>query len=182
MPPPEPFPGESVTFHALAGKPVYLVVDGRGGAAGSYHIHMGGACPAPVCKNGSNSLSCVTSSTSNANDARGATNDISAWGAGGSCASGTTGPEFAHLFTPNGAGPYTVTLTGLKADLDLIVLEAGAGNTCSASANCLGASQNGGTADEMVMFTADPSKKYWLIVDGKDAATSTYQLNVAGCP
>jgi hypothetical protein len=121
----------------------------------------------------------VTTTTNNSNDATGATNDISTWGA---CASGTTGPELAHLFTPSGAGPFTVKLSALTADLDLIVLEAGASNTCDPGAACLGASQHTGNADESVTFTADPTKKYYFVVDGKDGATSAYTLTVAGCP
>jgi hypothetical protein len=172
-----------VTFTATAGDTYNIIVDGRAQAAGNYHIALSGACPAPICKNGNDRLSCTTTSTTNSNDALGATNDISTWGpAGSECATGATGPELAHLFTPTGTGPFTVKLSGQTADLDLIVLEAGAGNSCSPDAACLTASQNGSTADETVTFTATAGKKYWFIVDGHNGASSSYTLAItSGC-
>ncbi len=170
---------ETVTFTADATKTYYLAVDGKNGAVGNYHIKLTStSCGAPICKNGIDSLSCSTLVTANRNDASGATNDVSSWG---TCLGGGTGPEFAHLFSPTVAGPTTVEMIGLKADLDLIVLEAPA-SMCAPNNTCVKYSNNTGNTSEKVTFTADPAKKYWLIVDGKNGATSPYTLAVTdGC-
>jgi hypothetical protein len=121
-------------------------------------------------------------STTSRNDASGATNDISYWSM---CtgATGLTGPEFAHAFTPTTAGPYTVEMIGLKQDLDLIVLETTSTSMCAPNYKCMGASKNTGTTSEKVTFTADPTKYYWFIADGKNGATSQYTLAITdGCP
>jgi hypothetical protein len=179
-----------VTFSAAQGQTFYIIVDGKNGARGHYHVSLSGApgtCAAPTCLDGNNSLDCFSSFTRSvmgANNALGATNDISAWGpASMQCDTGTTGPEFAHRFTPPGAGPFTVTLSGQQADLDLIILEAPTA-ACNAAAPCVGASSNGSTADESLTFTADPAKNYWFVVDGRNGASSPYTLTVAGtgCP
>ncbi|MFI5289810.1 MAG: PPC domain-containing protein, partial [Polyangia bacterium] len=174
---------ESVTFPADPSSTYYIAVDGKSGAVGNYHIKLAStSCGAATCQDGLASLSCTSQSTSNRNDASGATSDVSTW----QCSpvlTGLTGPEFAHAFTPTGAGPYTVKMIGLKADLDLLVIEQGASGICDPSATCVAASSNTGTADESVTFTADPTKSYYFVVDGKNGATSPYTLAITnGCP
>jgi hypothetical protein len=173
---------ESVTFSADPARYYYLAVDGKAGAVSPYHIKVSSpSCPAPICTNGFRALSCpVTSrSLSNTNDASGATSDISTW----QCASGLNGPEFVHQFTPTGPGPYTFELIGLQADLDLIVMQATATSTCDPAATCVAATATGTTSEKISNFTADPTKSYWLIVDGKNGAISPYTLAITGgCP
>jgi hypothetical protein len=173
---------EVVPFTADASLYYYLAVDGKAGAVSPYHINLSSSlCPAPTCANASHSLSCTLSSRSlsDQNDQPGSTSDVSTW----ACATGETGPERVHLFTPSGPGPYTIELIGLTADLDLLVLEAPAALTCDPTAACVTQSITGGTADEKVTFTADPTKKYWIVVDGKNGAISAYTLAItAGCP
>jgi hypothetical protein len=171
---------ESLTFTADKTKTYYIGVDGKAGAVGNYHIKLSSAmCPAPVCKTGSTTLSCASPSLTTRNDASGATNDIASW----TCDANTTGPELAHKFTPSASGMYTVQMIGLHADLDLIVLQGDATNSCSPSATCLTQSTNSGNADEKVTFQADAGKTYYLVVDGKNGAMSQYTLAVTdGCP
>jgi hypothetical protein len=172
--------GESVTFAAEAAKSYYIAVDGKAGAVSPYRIRIAGAsCPAPTCQNGNRALSCSSVVVSNASDARGATNAVDTW----SCGGGLTGPEFAHLFTPTGAGPFTVELIGLKKNLDLMVIEAGSATACSQTGTCMGVSRATEATSEKVTFTADPAKKYWVVVDGNDGAYSPYTVAITdGCP
>ena len=177
--------GESLTFNADASKYYYIAVDGKAGAVSPYHVRMSSAaCPAPVCQNSGRGLSCVATgrSLSYQNDQTGATSDVTDW----RCATGESGPEMAHLFTPTGPGPYTVELIGLAADLDLLVLDAGLAtvtNVCDPTLACLASSVAVGPAAEKLTFTADPTHRYWLIVDGKAGAISAYTLAItAGCP
>lgn len=175
---------ESVTFTADTVHTYYIGVDGVNGATSPYHLKLSGAlCPAPLCTDGFRGLSCSSLVLSNRNDASGATSDITQWGSAASpCDTGTNGPEFAHFFSPSGAGPYTITMNGLSDNLDLIVLETSAESSCDATA-CVAASTNSGTADEHVTFTANPGKYYWIVVDGVNGATSRYFLEVtSGCP
>jgi len=173
---------ESVTFAADAANYYYLAVDGKAGAISPYHIKVASAsCPAPICQSGGKSLSCPISSrsVSNTNDTSAATSDITDW----PCDTGLSGPEYAHLFTPTGAGPYTFEMIGLAADLDLILMEATATNTCDPAAMCVASTAMGTASEKITNFTADPAKKYWLIVDGKSGAISPYTLAItAGCP
>jgi len=175
--------GESVTFLGDPALTYFVAVDGRNEAAGNYHIALSSdACLPPVCGSTLHPLDCSIAgrSLSNKNDFTGATADVTAWG---SCASNETGPEFAHRFMPMAAGPFTVELIGLQADLDLIVVEADAAGNCSPTAACVAASTNRGLLDEKLTFTADPTRGYFLIVDGQAGAVSSYTLAVtAGCP
>jgi hypothetical protein len=132
--------------------------------------------------NGFRPLSCPISSRSlsNINDATNATADITSWPCTG--ALNLNGPEFLHQFTPTGPGPYTVEMIGLQDNLDLIIMENTATGTCDPATMCL-ASTLPGTTNEKITFTADPAKKYWFIVDGRDGAISPYTLAITGgCP
>jgi hypothetical protein len=171
---------ESVTFMADAALTYYIAVDGKNGAVGNYHIKLAStSCGAATCKNGFASLSCTSPTSATSNDASGATSNVNTW----SCATGMTGPEFAHYFTPTGAGPFTVEMIGLKQDLDLILIEAPTSSTCSPTAACVASSKNLGNASEKLTFTADPAKRYFIIADGKGGAISKYILAITdGCP
>jgi hypothetical protein len=174
--------GESVTFAADTLHGYYIAVDGVNGAVSPYHIKMTSmSCPAAICRDGGQPLTCAGLSLSNANDAVGSTSDVTMWG---TCDTNTTGQEFAHLFTPPAPGTYTIKMIGLHADLDLIVQETSAASpACSASAACFASSTNAGTADETVTFPTTAGKAYWIIVDGKNGATSRYTLAITnGCP
>ena len=174
---------ESVTFTADPANQYYIAVDGKGTSSSSYHIKLASAaCGAPVCANGHNSLSCTTRSVSSSNDASGATSDVSTWTCSG-LPTTETGPEFAHKFTPAASGPYTIELVGLKADLDLLVLEADATGACAAGGTCVASSHASGNTAEKVTFNADVAKTYYVVVDGNAGAISNYTLTILdGCP
>jgi hypothetical protein len=176
---------ESVTFTGDTSHTFYVAVDGVAGATSPYHVKLASAsCPPPKCTDGFYSMSCSSLVLSNRNDTSGSTSSVTSWGPTASpCDTGLTGPEFAHFFSPTGPGPYTVTMNGLAANLDLIVLETSSESSCDFTSACIGVGNNPGTMDEHVTFTANPGKFYWFIVDGVAGATSRYFLEVtAGCP
>ena len=93
--------------------------------------------------------------------------------------SGYTGHEVDYAVIPQVVGEYTVTLTGLQADLDLIVLS-NSDETC-VQTDCLGASQNSGTADESVTFEGAWNVPVHVLVEGWDEALSYYTISLT-CP
>ena len=126
-------------------------------------------------------MSCASPSTSGRNDASGATSDVINWGTCGGTKE--TGPEFAHYFTPTGPGPYTIQAIGLYGDLDMFLIEAPSQNTCEPTATCVASSKTAGMASESMTFTADPTKRYYIVLDGYNGAISPYTLAItAGCP
>jgi hypothetical protein len=172
---------ESVTFTASTSKYYYFIVDGKNGAASNYQIKLSGTpCGAATCKDAIEPLSCTGTKTRNYNndDPTWGTNDVDSWGA----ATNLTGPEIAHSFSPSTTKSYTFTLSNLQADLDLIAIEIPSGSSCTPSATVKAVSTNSGTADETVTFTATQGKYYYLIVDGKNGATSPYTIAITnGC-
>jgi len=86
-----------------------------------------------------------------------------------------TGPELAYIFEPTQDGEYTLTLTGLTDDLDLIVLD---GDDCDA-ASCLDASWNVSTSDEEVVLQAASGDLFRVIVDGWDGSVSDFLLELS---
>ena len=174
---------ESVVFTADSTKTYYVAVDGKNGAVGTYHLKIASSsCPAPVCKDSIEDIDCTNKSRSvNSDEPYWSTSDVSMWGCAG--ATGLTGAEHAHHFTPTASGSYTFQMIGLRADLDLLVVEATATGGCSPTAACVAASTSSGTTSESVTFTADKAKSYFIIADGKNGAVSPYTLAVtAGCP
>jgi hypothetical protein len=171
---------ESVTFTASSSKYYYIIVDGKNGAASGYQIKLSGsACGAPTCRDAYETLSCTTTTKNyNNDDPTYGSNDVDSWGT----ATNLTGPEVAHRFSPTVTKSYTFTLSNMTADLDLIAIEIPSGSSCSPTATVVATSTNSGTQTESVTFTATSGKTYFLIVDGKNGATSDYTIALTnGC-
>ncbi len=176
---------ENVTVNVQPFQYYYVAVDGKNGAVSPYTLKMRSTqCPGPSCYNGANVWSCAYLEDTRRNDdpAR-STNDIDQW----ACDANTTGPEVVYPFVPPANGTYTVTLDGLTANLDLIVLSNQFSTVCDSSSACLnpvGAGTNTGTTSESVTFTADTSHGYFIAVDGVAGATSPYHLKMtsSSCP
>jgi hypothetical protein len=88
------------------------------------------------------------------------------------------GPEVAHAFRFPLDATVTVNVTGLTADLDLLLLTPPI-DLCD-SASCTHSSVNGGTSDESLTFSAVAGNTYYLVVDGYMGAESGYTISV-GC-
>jgi hypothetical protein len=93
----------------------------------------------------------------------------------------TTGPERVYAFTAASDGLLQADLTGLNADLDLMVMTA-VGGACAASdsAACIpnGRSTSGGTSSERVEWMATLGTTYYIVVDGYSGAQSSFTLRV----
>jgi len=85
------------------------------------------------------------------------------------------GPEYAYEFTAPSSGPVTVTLSGLTADLDLLIL---GGPACDPD-TCLEASASGGTTDEQITFMATAGTTYFIVVDGFNGNVGSYDIYVS---
>lgn len=91
------------------------------------------------------------------------------------------GPEVVYAFRSDGDGLVEARLTGLSADLDLMVMRA-VGGVCdptSPSACIAGAtSTRAGTSSERVEWMASAGASYFIVVDGYAGATSSFTLTV----
>ncbi len=93
------------------------------------------------------------------------------------------GFEIVYTFVPQGTGIATASLTGLSADLDLMVIEdTTAPGTCDAldDTRCIanGYSGKAGTQSEEVRWNATAGSTYYIIVDAFQNATSNFNLEI----
>jgi len=88
----------------------------------------------------------------------------------------STGPEVTWIFEAPSDGEFTLELTGLSADLDLILME---GSDCDAS-DCE-SDWEPGNQDEELEFEADAGDEFRVRVDGWDNAISDFELTLL-CP
>lgn len=93
------------------------------------------------------------------------------------------GSEIIYSFVPDASGIATADLTGLTADVDLLVIQdVGAGGLCDPSndTQCVpgGASHNTGTNDEQARWNAQAGQTYYIIVDGFTDTASDFNLRV----
>jgi len=87
---------------------------------------------------------------------------------------GLTGPEKIHSLVIPANTTRTITLSGLNADLDLLIA-----TVCNDPQSVSIVSDNGGTNDEMVMVPNNSPNPvtFYIIVDGFGGATSPYSLS-----
>ena len=114
------------------------------------------------------------------NDGVGSTDNVDNW----ECSTFShTGPEIVYTFTPDASGIATISLTGLTADLDLMVIEdssqVGLCDPADSTVCVPGGNSNfSGTNDEEVRLNALIGTTYYIIVDGFAGATSNFTLRV----
>lgn len=87
-----------------------------------------------------------------------------------------TASEYTYTFVSPGDGDVTVTLSGLADDLDLFILEDFDGE-CD-PINCLDFSDNAGTGDEAVTFSATAGTTYYFVIDGFGEDRSDFDIDV----
>jgi hypothetical protein len=166
---------ETVSFTAYSTYTYYVVVDSKDPTGGPFTLEV--LCP-PNCALNNKTMDCTNPGDITTNDnATYSTNNINSWGTGTTMASNTTGPEVVYAFYPPTAGSYTFTLSGLAANLDLILIENAAG-TCDPTMAVKAVSTNPGTTGETITATLDPANYYYLAVDGVAGAVSSYKLSV----
>lgn len=92
-----------------------------------------------------------------------------------------TGPERMFKLAAVSTTSATATLTNMTADLDLVVLAAGAGGGCEPrQPGCLGASSTTNST-ESVTFSVQASSSYYLVVDAYGTGASGFTLQLT-CP
>jgi hypothetical protein len=85
------------------------------------------------------------------------------------------GKEYIHTLTPNTSGLTAIELKNLTADVDLFIL-----TSCN-NTNAIASSTNLGTNAETIMINLNAGQTYFLLVDARNAnTTSAYELSV-GC-
>ncbi len=131
----------------------------------------------PSCTAAGGAVACgsgVTGDTS----APPAVASITSW-AGAGCSTWTyTGPEIIYVVNSGStAEQITVDLTGLGADLDLIVMK-DAGLGCDPGLSCVGNSTSGGPTDESVTFLSVANTDYFVVIDGYEGAMGPYNLDI----
>jgi hypothetical protein len=87
-----------------------------------------------------------------------------------------SGREVVYRLAP-GTTSVTVTLSGMTADLDLIVVGGTASGGCDPHGACVGASATT-SPTEQVSFTAAAGGSYYVVIDGYQDATSDFAVQV----
>ena len=165
---------ETVTVSVVEGTTYYFVVDGFNGATSDYDLTF----DCPECDDAW-TLSCDSNSDSWNNDDFGSTDLINEYSCDPSL--DESGSEYIYVFEAPLAGEYTITLTGLTADLDLFILNEVDPDSCDPN-ECVAYSDNSGTSDESVSITAGaPGDVGYFVVDGFEGAASDYTIEVS-CP
>ncbi len=139
---------------------------------GSYDGLPAPTCDEPVgdCEQ-VQTLTCGDS-VSARNDGAGATTGHWVYGCGDFIYSGS---EIAYEVITDLSEPVTIRVTGLSADLDLMVLSSAA---CDGT-GCLSESTEPDASDEQVTVNATSAVPLTAVVDGWDGATSDFTLSVS---
>jgi len=154
----------------LANAPIgvyYIVVDSKdANQQGSFRLEV--SCGYLYC---GNAVPLVCGQTYQGTNA-GGNDDVSLYGCDGNVYNvENNGPERVHTFTTTTAGPVTITLSGMSANLELFLLR-----SCYRG-DCMEYSQNSGNANESITAFLQPGT-YYVVVDGYNGAVSNYNLTV----
>ncbi len=191
----------NASTHVVAGQDYWVIVDGYGGDVGSWTLSLDcvadaevsctdgidedqdgvtdcadpdcfGASPdcQPACQPAAQALTCG-STLSASNGAAGSTTAIETYG----CSPWNyTGPEMAWPLTVDAPATVTVSLANEAADTDIVVLS-DAGLGCN-PVSCLTWGYSAAT------FDAVPGTTYYVVVDGYNGATGSFDLTVSCTP
>ncbi len=173
-------PGEDCDGNNLAGATCQsLGFDGGALACSSFCTYDTQSCTtAGSCNPTGGPLACGSASTDNTATSPNAVDTMDIYNGTG-CYSQwqMDGPEIVYSYNPGSTSEgVMLQLTGLAADLDLIVLQDD-GSGCSPNLACLEWSYAGGTSDEQVVFQAQANTTYYVVVDGFSGAESAYSLS-----
>lgn len=172
-------PGEDCDGGDLAGATcVSLGFDGGALACSPFCTYDTGGCTtSTACSPTGGPLSCGSVSSENTSTSPLAADAMDVYNGNG-CYSQwqMDGPEIVYSYSPGATNEgVMIELTGLSADLDLIVL-AEDGSGCSPDLDCLEWSYAGGASDEQIVFQALANQTYYVVVDGFAGAESSYAL------
>src|SRR5437867_353683 len=183
------FRASRITPTVTAGQTYFIVVDGYGGAQGTFSLTVtppgdpvptttttlpgGGACSSPAASPAQGGT--MSGATS------GATSGASALA--GSCGSSETSPERVYQWTPAVSGTATIQTCGAGTSFDTVLyLRSGvcaSGPEMAAGCNddaCVNAS--GLLRASRITPTVTAGQTYFIVVDGYGGATGTFTLTV----
>ena len=162
---------ESIALTLSNDTTYYIVVDGFAGNTSDFTLEV--ICP--ECSDDYD-LNCTSSSDSWDNSF--GNDDWDDYSLGGCFGGNEDGPEYVYHFTAATDGDVQIDLSGLSADLDLFVLAAGADGACSQD-ECVEDSTSGGSSDESLTLTVVAGETYYVVVDGFNGATSSYDITMS---
>ena len=153
-------PMEQINTNLTAGT-YYILIEGYQGATSTFNLTL--TCPS-VSGSCANPIALTCGNNVNGNNASGQNNvqsfnGIAAW----------NGPELFYQFQAD-AGAVDIQLTGLTADLDLFLI-----SDCSNPDGSLISSSATANNNETINTTVTAGT-YYILVDGYQGATSTYNL------
>ncbi len=158
---------ETVTLNPTGSAFYYLAVDAMS-ASSSYRLETqcsgGSGCSANLAMDCGDSDSYQTGLASS-------TNNLSDY----SCYGGNEdGPEYTYLFMPSTGSNATITLTPTSGqDLDLFVLPWNGGSCDGAFCQ----THSAGIGDESVTFSYHDGDIFFVVVDGYNGASGTYDIS-----
>ena len=129
-----------------------------------------------TCTAAGGSVSCGTTLTG---DNASGTADVMFWSGQGCGQFPLDGPELIYTFTASSQSEWlSVDLTGLSADVDLLVLE-DSGSGCETDLECVEVSTSPNNQSEQVEFQTSPGATYYVVVDGWQGASTSYSLQIS---
>lgn len=160
------FGANTATYASAPAGTYYLVVDGSGGAQGTYDLKAtSGVVPSPPPAPTLNCSTAAALTLGKAYNGKTITTDP-AKVSGYACTNRIeSGPEKVHKITTTATGDLTATLTNLSGkDLDVFILNACDPKSCVAF------------GDTQAIYPNAPPGTYYLVVDGNNGALGSYTL------
>jgi len=128
--------------------------------------------PPPTTGLCSNPISASCGNTYYGSNSTGANNNNSYAQNGTTVFTEMYGPEIFYQITLSQAGSLSINLSGLSADLDMILL-----SSCSYN-SIITYSGNGGSSSEAINISSLPAGTYRIVIDGWNYSVSNYALSV----
>jgi|GEM_PF-851549 len=164
---------EAINLTSLPAGTYRIVIDGWNYAISNYVLSVNCTPPPPtptgLC---SNPIIASCGNTYYGSNNAGANNYNSYSQNGTTVFTEMYGPEIFYQITLSQAGSLSINLSGLSADLDLILL-----SSCS-SGSMIAYSGTGGSSSEAINLTSLPAGTYRIVIDGWNYAISNYVLSV----
>lgn len=147
------------TVPVSAGTTYYVIVDGPDGSEGAFQLEV--ACGTAQCA----SLGPVTCGALRQDN--NSNSGVSVVDAYACTATDESGPEYVYEFIAAQTGDMTIALTGMTADLDILVMQdvlGCQGDSCIAF------------GDTAVTFPITAGTRYFVAIDGRNGAVSNYTV------
>ncbi|MEM1325599.1 MAG: reprolysin-like metallopeptidase [Bacteroidota bacterium] len=161
---------ESLTFNITNPGTYFLVIDGFNGASSAFNLSLActgggggggnGSCAAPFA------IQCGDNDSKNTNTGQ---NNIEDYNIGFLL----TGPELIYEVLA-GAGTFTANLSGMTADLDMILLS----DCNNPTGTVIATATTSSTSTESLTTNLANAGTYYLVIDGFNGASSAFNLSL----